>query len=321
MHSHSLDRWAHAHNFNTQVENGERRTRLVVVLTAVMMVIEIGAGYLYGSMALLADGWHMGTHVAALSITLFTYSYARRHADNPVYSFGTGKVSALGGFASAMTLAVVALLMGIESIERLISPQSIRFNEAILVAVVGLIVNLLSAWLLHGAGEHHHDHGHDHHHHDHGSGDQNLRAAYLHVLADALTSLLAIFALVAGKFYGLIWMDAMMGIVGALVITRWGYGLLRDTSKVLLDSVPGKKNLQAIRQAIESDSDNLIADLHVWRLGTQGYGVIISLVTHDPKEPQHYKALLDGIQDLKHVTIEVNGCDGESCVSGQGVSG
>jgi len=317
MHSHSLDRWVHAHNFNTQAKDGERRTLLVVVLTAAMMVIEISAGYIYGSMALLADGWHMGTHVAALSITLFTYSYARRHADNPIYSFGTGKVSALGGFASAMTLAVVALLMGIESIERLISPQSIRFNEAILVAVVGLIVNLFSAWMLHGAGDHHHENGHDHHHHDdHESGDHNLRAAYLHVLADALTSMLAIFALIAGKFYGLIWMDALMGIVGALVISRWGYGLLRDTSRVLLDSAPAKESLERIRQAIESDSDNLIADLHVWRLGPQGYGVIISLVTHEPKDPQHYKALLDGIKDLKHVTIEVNGCDGASCITG-----
>ena len=317
MHSHSLDQWAHAHDFNTQAGDGERRTRLVVLLTAVMMVIEIMAGYMYGSMALLADGWHMGTHVAALSITLFTYSYTRRHADNPVYSFGTGKVSALGGFASAMTLAVVALLMGIESVERLISPESIRFNEAIMVAVVGLIVNLLSAWLLHGANSHHHhhhDHNHDHEHHHHGGGDHNLRAAYLHVLADALTSLLAIFALITGKFYGLIWMDALMGIVGALVISRWGYGLLRDTSKVLLDSVPREENLEAIKQAIESDSDNLIADLHVWRLGPQGYGVIISLVTHEPKDPQHYKELLGDIKDLKHVTIEVNGCDGASCM-------
>ncbi len=313
MHSHSLDRWAHAHDFNTQAGDGERRTRLVVLLTAVMMVVEILAGYMFGSMALLADGWHMATHVAALSITLFTYSYARRHADNPVYSFGTGKVSALGGFASAMTLAVVALLMAIESVERLISPESIRFNEAIMVAVIGLIVNLLSAWLLHDADGHHHHHGYAHGH-EHHAGDHNLRAAYLHVLADALTSLLAIFALIAGKFYGLIWMDALMGIVGALVISRWGYGLLRETSRVLLDSVPGEKSLDAIRSAIESDSDNLIADLHVWRLGSQGYGVIISLVSHEPKDPQHYKALLAGIKDLKHVTIEVNGCDGDSCI-------
>lgn len=322
MHSHSLDRWAHAHDFNIQSEESERRTRLVVLLTAVMMVIEIVAGYMYGSMALLADGWHMGTHVAALGISLFTYGYARRHADNPVYSFGTGKVSALGGFASAMTLAVVALLMGVESIERLISPESIRFNEAIMVAVAGLIVNLFSAWLLQGGDGHHHHHDHDqdnnqrHHHHGHGGRDHNLRAAYLHVLADAMTSLLAIFALVAGKYYGLIWMDALMGIVGALVISRWGYGLLRDTSKVLLDSVPGKETLEAIRSAIESDADNLIADLHVWRLGPQGYGVIISLVTHEPKDPQHYKALLKGFKDLRHVTIEVNGCADESCMAG-----
>ncbi len=313
MHSYSLDGLAHAHDFNSQSKDGERRTRQVVILTAVMMVIEIAAGYLYGSMALLADGWHMGTHVAALGITLFTYNYAHRHADNPVYSFGTGKVSALGGFASAMTLAVVAILMGLESVERLISPETIRFDQAILVAVAGLIVNLFSAWLLQGGEGHQHD-GDGHHHHHHAGHDHNLRAAYLHVLADAMTSLLAIFALVVGKFYGLVWMDALMGIVGALVISRWGYGLLRDTSKVLLDSVPEDKTMQAIRNAIESDSDNLIADLHVWRLGPRGYGVIISLVSHEPKDPGHYKALLQGFEDIRHVTIEVNGCD-EECMS------
>lgn len=288
MHLHSLDRWSHPHDFNTQSEEGERRTRLVVILTAVMMLIEIVAGYLYGSMALLADGWHMGTHVAALGITLFTYRYARLHADNPVYSFGTGKVSALGGFASAMTLAVIALMMGGESIKRLISPELIQFDQAILVAVVGLIVNLFSAWLLQGR-EHHHDH-------DHAGHDHNLRAAYLHVLADAMTSLLAIFALVVGKFYGFVWMDALMGIVGALVISRWGYGLLRDTSRVLLDSVPKQETLESIQNAIESDSDNMISDLHVWRLGPQGYGVIISLVTHEPQKIQvttkHYCKVL-----------------------------
>ncbi len=311
MHSHSLDRLAHAHDFNSRSKDGERRTRQVVILTAVMMVIEIAAGYLYGSMALLADGWHMGTHVAALGITLFTYNYARRHADNPVYSFGTGKVSALGGFASAMALAVVALLMGVESVERLISPEVIQFDQAILVAVAGLIVNLFSAWLLQGGEGHQHHHDHEEGHHHHAERDHNLRAAYLHVLADAMTSLLAIFALVVGKFYGLVWMDALMGMVGALVISRWGYGLLCDTSKVLLDSVPEDETLQAIRNAVESDSDNLIADLHVWRLGPQGYGVIISLVTHEPKDPGHYKALLQGFKDLLHVTIEVNGCDEE----------
>lgn len=314
MSFNSLDRFFHAHDFNAPSEQGERRTKLVVLLTAVMMVIEIAGGYIYGSMALLADGWHMGTHVAALGITLFTYGYARRHADNPVYSFGTGKVGALGGFASAMTLAMVALMMGAESIQRLVSPELIHFNQAIMVAVIGLVVNLFCAWLLQtGEEHHHHDHDHDHDaghaHHDHAGHDHNLRAAYLHVLADAMTSLLAIFALVVGKFYGLLWMDALMGIVGAVVISSWGYGLLRATSRILLDSVPDHATLRAIQDAIEADSDNMIADLHVWRLGPQGYGVIISLVTHAPKDPSHYKELLQGFSDLRHVTIEVNGCD------------
>ncbi len=208
MHIHSLEQWRHDHNFNIDTSEGERRTRLVVLLTAVMMVVEIAAGYLFGSMALLADGWHMGTHVAALAISLFAYRYARQNAENPRFSFGTGKVTALGGFASAISLAMVALLMGVESVERLIAPETIRFNQAILVAVVGLVVNLLSAWLLHGGSPAHHLHDDDHHHGHPHQHDQNLRAAYLHVIADALTSVLAIIALFAGKYFDWIWMDA-----------------------------------------------------------------------------------------------------------------
>lgn len=313
MHIHSLERWRHDHNFNIDTSEGERRTRLVVVLTAVTMVVEIGAGYLFGSMALLADGWHMGTHVAALAISLFAYRYARQNAQNPRFSFGTGKVTALGGFASAITLVMVALLMGVESVHRLLAPETIRFDEAILVAVLGLLVNLLSAWLLHGgsAVHHHHDgHQHGHHHHD----DQNLRAAYLHVVADALTSVLAIIALFAGKNFGWIWMDALMGIVGAVLITRWSIGLLKDTSGVLLDSVPSDEIGRRITDVIEAESDNRIVDLHIWQLGPGSYGVIISLVTHEPRDPEHYKALIQDIRSLGHVTIEVTGCEGEACM-------
>lgn len=306
MHHDSLDTWQHAHDFNPDTTDGERRTRLVVLLTACMMVVEIVAGLMFGSMALLADGWHMATHVAALGISLFAYRYARRHADNPVYSFGTGKVGALGGFASAIALAVVALLMGMESIERLMSPRTIFFDQAIAVAVIGLLVNLASAWLLHdgqahGHTGHAHDHGHAHH-------DHNLRAAYLHVLADALTSLLAIVALVAGKFFGWIWLDACMGLVGAGLITRWGYGLLRETSGILLDSVPDADINVRVRERIEADADNRITDLHVWRLGPMHYGAIVSLVTHEPRSPEHYKGLLDDLAELRHVTVEVNPC-------------
>ncbi len=313
MHFHSLDQWQHAHDFNIDSTEGERKTLMVVLLTACMMVVEIAAGYLFGSMALLADGWHMGTHVAALSISIFAYRYARRHADNPMYSFGTGKVSALGGFASAIALAVVALMMAIESVERLLVPQTIRFDEAILVAIIGLVVNLVSAWLLHGGHGHHHHESHQHqahHHHDH-----NLRAAYLHVIADALTSLLAIVALFTGKYFGWVWMDAVMGLVGAVLITRWGYGLLVETSAVLLDSTPDEQTHHDIKTAIESDADNQVTDLHVWRLGPGHYGVIISLVTHDPQAPQHYKALLRGLTQIGHITIEVNHCVEEACAN------
>jgi cation diffusion facilitator family transporter len=316
MHIESLDQWKHDHDLNIDTSQGEKRTRLVVLLTACMMVIEITAGYLFGSMALLADGWHMGTHVAALAISLFAYRYARQHADNPAYSFGTGKVSALGGFSSAVALALVAVLMGLESLHRLLFPQTIQFNQAILVAVIGLLVNLLSAWLLHGGAahshhHHHHDAARDDHHHDH-----NLRAAYLHVIADALTSVLAIIALFTGKYFDWLWMDACMGLVGAALITRWGYGLLKETSRVLLDSAPDANTLAQIGQAIESDADNRITDLHVWRLGPRSYGVIISLVTHQPRDPEHYKALLKDFGELRHITIEVNHCEHEPCISG-----
>jgi cation diffusion facilitator family transporter len=310
MHVHNLDQWKHRHDFALDTREGERRTRLVVGLTATMMVVEIAAGYSFGSMALLADGWHMGTHVAALAISLFAYRYARRHVDNPAFSFGTGKVGALGGFASAVALAVVALLMGMESVQRLLAPERIDFDQAIAVAVVGLLVNVASAWLLQGGDSHHHEEhgagaGH-HHHHDH-----NLRAAYLHVLADALTSLLAILALLTGKYFGWIWMDACMGLVGAALITRWGYGLLKDTSGVLLDGAPGGDRLRQMREAVEADADNRVVDLHVWRLGPTGFGAIVSLVTHQPREPQYYKALLSRFAELRHVTVEVNRCGGE----------
>lgn len=312
MHTHNLNQWQHSHDFHVSSSHGERRTLHVVILTACMMVIEIGAGYLYGSMALLADGWHMGTHVAALGIALFAYSYARHHARNPRFTFGTGKVGSLGGFASAIALAVVALLMGFESVERLLAPQSIRFDEAILVAAVGLGVNLASAWLLQDghAHSHHHDHAHSgHRHHDH-----NLQAAYLHVLADALTSVLAIVALFAGKLFGWVWMDALMGIVGAVVIARWSLGLIRETSGVLLDGSPNKKLANDVKQAIESDADNRVTDLHLWQVGPDRVAAIISIVTHEPRDPSHYKGLLAGFADLAHTTIEVNGCAGKSCI-------
>jgi len=314
MHRDTLSEWQHGHDFAVLHEQGEKRTQQVLALTAVMMLVEIVAGIAYGSMALLADGWHMGTHVAAFMITVFAYRYARRHASNPDFAFGTGKVSVLGGFASAVTLAVVALVMLAESLQRIFDPHAIHFNEAIAVAVLGLIVNLISAFLLQDHHHHHHDHDHDHGHAHHHHHDHNLRAAYLHVLADALTSLLAIIALVAGKYFGWVWMDPVMGIVGAVVITRWSYGLLRETSPVLLDGSIAVQHREAIRECIEKDADNRVSDLHIWRVGPAHYAVILSLVTHEPRSPAHYKSLLADFHDLAHVTVEVNRCQGEPCV-------
>jgi cation diffusion facilitator family transporter len=317
MHIHTLQKWKHSHRYNIEDGHSERNTRRVIVLTLSMMIIEITAGYLFGSMALLADGWHMGTHAVALGITAFAYYYARRHSDNPNYSFGTGKVGVLGGFTSAVVLGVIALLIGVESIQRLISPQAIRFNEAIAVAFVGLVVNVISAFLLQERHHHGHEHGHDH-----GQikkfRDHNLRAAYFHVLADALTSVLAIIALFTGKAFGWIWMDPIMGIVGALIISRWSYGLLVDTGKVLLDRDVNQEAVEEIRSIIESDSDNRVADLHVWRVGSHHLSAIVSIVTHFPKSPDHYKKLLTDYDEIAHVTVEVNPCDTEPCIAQPG---
>jgi cation diffusion facilitator family transporter len=295
----------------------------VVGLTLAMMIGEIVAGMAFGSMALLADGWHMGTHAAALGVAAFAYAYARRHAADPRYSFGTGKVGALGGFASAVGLAVVALLVLVESLSRLSSPVGIRFDEAIAVAALGLAVNLGSAWLLR---DHDHGHGHDEHAHPRGEGDHphahaghahhapdhhlhrdhNLRAAYLHVLADALTSVLAIVALLAGRTLGWTWMDPVMGIVGSVVIARWSFRLLRETGAVLLDAEVGEVRRRALREAIEAGGDHRVADLHVWRVGPRHLSAIVTVVAREPLPPDAYKARLAAFADLAHVTIEVH---------------
>jgi cation diffusion facilitator family transporter len=308
MHTHDLKEWQHQHKSNNENRKAERNTLRVMWLTLIMMVIEITTGLISGSMALLADGWHMGTHFFALGITAFAYYFSRKHATDPSYSFGTGKVDVLGGFTSAIVLAVVALLMVVESLQRLFNPENILFNEALIVAVIGLIVNLVSAMLL---NDHSHSHGScdGHHHHDH-----NLKAAYLHVLADALTSLLAIVALLAGKHMGWIWLDPAMGIVGALVISRWAYGLLRDTSKILLDRNGDSEAADRIYSLIEADSDNRIADFHLWMISANKQALILSIVTHDPKPTDHYKNLLKGREKLDHITIEVHVPASEACM-------
>jgi cation diffusion facilitator family transporter len=321
MHSHTLHHWQHDHVFlGEHHDRHERRTWLVVGLTAAMMVAEIVAGTIFGSMALVADGWHMSTHAAALAIAALAYRFARRHARDPRFSFGTGKVGELAAFSSAIILALIALLIGYESLMRLMAPVPIQFGEATVVAVIGLVVNLASAWLLggehhhtghHHAHEHHHDHDDHHHGHAHGahhhSGDTNIRAAYLHVLADALTSVLAIVALLAGRFYGWSWLDPVMGVVGALVIAQWSWGLIRTAGATLLDTVPDQRLAQSVRERIEVGEDR-VTDLHLWRLGPGHVGLIVSVVSDAPRSPDAYKQRLTGIEGLSHLTVEVHAC-------------
>jgi cation diffusion facilitator family transporter len=318
----------HEHVFlGADHERNERKVWLVIALTATMMVAEIIAGSVFGSMALTADGWHMSTHAGAMLIAALAYLYARRNARNPRYTFGTGKLGDLAGFASAIVLALIALVIAWESFVRLADPVTIDFDQAIFVAVIGLAVNLVSAWLLkddhahHHGGHHahhggHHGHHDGHHHHEghhgnharsvgHAGKDNNLRAAYLHVIADALTSVLAIAALILGKFYGWNALDPIMGIVGGLVIARWSWGLIGVTSTVLLDAQSENKDLAGeIRRQVETQEDR-ISDLHVWQVGPGHHAAIIALVTSKPQPPSFYKEKLRSLEDLSHVTVEV----------------
>ena len=310
MHTRAVSDWQHDHLFEQDKPRpGEKRTLIVVALTAVAMVVELAAGLAFGSMALLADGLHMASHTAALGIAVAAYVYTRRQAHNRNWTFGTGKVNALGGFASALLLVLFAVLMAWESTDRIFNPVAIAFNEAILVAIAGLAVNAACMVILGfgGQGGHHHHH---HHHHGgaHGHGDHNLRGAYLHVLADALTSLLAIFALVSGKFFGLMWMDPMIGILGAALVTHWAWGLLRNSSGVLLDRQAPRETCDRIRQALEGGGDDRVADLHVWSIGPNIYAMACAVITHEPKPPQHYRNLLPREAGIVHSTIEVHHC-------------
>ena len=292
-----MSRWRHSHAFGQDKKQpGEFRTFIVIAITSSMMLVEIAAGLAFGSMALLADGLHMGSHTIALSINAFAYVYARRNANNERYSFGTGKVNTLGGYTGAILLAVVASMMAWESVERLIAPISIAFNQAIIVAVLGLVVNGASVFIL-GINQ---GHGHEHHRHDH-----NLRSAYFHVLADAITSLLAIFALLVGKYFGAVWMDSVMGVVGAALVARWSLGLLKSTGVILLDQQSSKETQDSIRKKIEND-DNRIVDLHLWAVGPDIYSAVISIVSRSPQQPEYYKSLLANDLTLDHVSIEVH---------------
>ena len=311
MHSHSLDRWTHEHVFlGAQHARNERRTWLVVGLTVAMMVVEIAGGSIFGSMALLADGWHMATHALAIGIAASAYLFARRYAHDPRFAFGTGKLGELAAFASAIVLAMIALLVAWESFVRLARPVPIAYGEAMAIAAVGLLVNLGSAWLLRADHAHHHHHHHegDDHAHHHDGADNNLRAAYLHVLADAATSVLAITSLALAWSFDWRWIDPVVGVVGACVIASWSYGLIRDAGAVLLDVVPDQGAASDIRRRLEIDGDR-VSDLHLWQIGPGHRAAVVSIVTDRPQPPSAYKSRLSGVRGLSHVSVEVQPCE------------
>jgi cation diffusion facilitator family transporter len=310
MHTHDLNSWTHSHVFDAGSHAAERGTRLVMWITAAMMVVEIWAGWWFNSMALLADGWHMSSHAFAIGLSTFAYVAARRYARDSRFAFGTWKIEILAGYTSALFLLGVAAMMAFASVERIFSPQAIHFPEAIAVAVVGLVVNIACALIL-GRADAHPDHASEHHGHHHHH-DLNLRSAYLHVIADAATSVLAIVALVGGMSFGWNWLDPVMGIVGAVLVARWAWGLLRDTSRVLLDREmdnPVTAEIQDVIAALDPTQATRIADLHLWRVGKARFACILSLVTHDPDmTPSRVKAQLKEHEELAHVTVEIHQC-------------
>jgi cation diffusion facilitator family transporter len=297
-------------------QKNERKTWAVIWLCGAMMIAEIIGGMLFGSIALIADGLHMSTHAGALLLAALAYTYARKYADNPRFTFGTGKLGDLAGFSSAIILAMIALLIGYESISRFFAPVPIHFAEAIPIACLGLVVNIASAWLLSGGGHHHH-HGHSHGHtddeHDHehehttqglAHRDNNIRAAVIHVVADAAVSVLVIGGLLLARVFGWLWMDPLAGIIGACVIASWSYGLVKDTGSILLDMNPDRLLADSLRQTIESDGDQ-VGDLHLWRLGPGHLGAILSVSTKAPHDPDYYRGKLARFRSLSHLTIEV----------------
>ncbi|HTN94151.1 MAG TPA: CDF family Co(II)/Ni(II) efflux transporter DmeF [Gallionella sp.] len=304
----AADDLKHSHRFDEGNPLAERSTLRVAILTAVMMAVEITGGWYYNSMALLADGWHMSSHTVALGLSVFAYAYARKYAHDPRFSFGTWKIEVLGGYTSAIFLVMVAGLMVYQSVERLITPSPIHYNEAIAIAIVGLLVNLVSAWLLKDGHHHHHDHEDSHDVQGHpGHHDLNLRSAYLHVLADAATSVLAIIALFGGKLWGASWLDPVMGLVGAGLVSAWAFGLLRDTGRVLLDAEMNAPVVTEIREVIDAlPFKAILSDLHVWRVGKGKYACILSLATDYQASPEYFKQQLSIHEELVHISIEIN---------------
>ncbi len=318
MHTHDLSAWQHDHVFDAGNAAAERSTRWVLWLTAAMMVAEIAAGWFYNSMALLADGFHMSSHAVAIGLSTFAYTAARRLARDPRYAFGTWKIEVLGGFASAVFLLVIVVLMLYGSVERLFRPEAIHYPEAMSIAALGLGVNLVSAWLLGAAHHHGHDHGHHHHGHDHPHDhhhDLNLKSAYVHVLADAATSVAALVALAGGWLYGWSWLDPVMGIVGAVVVAAWARNLIAETAKVLLDREMDHPVVDEIREVIAEQgaaSHTMIADLHVWRVGKASYACALGLVTHDQTlTPAEVRRWLSVHEEIVHTTVEIQHCPDE----------
>ncbi|HCE45713.1 MAG TPA: cation transporter [Lentisphaeria bacterium] len=312
MHTKDISSYQHSHVFSLTEKKTETKTFWVVVLTVSMMFVEVITGWIYHSMALFADGCHMSTHALALTISLMAFIFARRHATDRSYTFGTWKLEVLGGFTSGIILGFVGLFMGYVSIVRLYQPMEIKYNDAILVAVIGLAVNLISILLL-NPGHHHHHHGHDdddhsHDEHHHGHENLNLKAAYLHVMADAMTSVFAIIALLGVKLMGWNWLDPLMGIAGAMLVLRWTCLLLEETGVILLDKDVGSSVSEEIKSIIESDSDTRISDLHVWKVGMNKYACIISLVSSTPHDLKYYKQLLSAHGEIVHLTIEISKC-------------
>jgi cation diffusion facilitator family transporter len=310
-------RWEPSHDYRPLETTAERQAWRVAALTGATMLVEIVAGYAFNSMALLADGWHMASHMLAIGLTALAYLLARRYANDPRFAFGTWKIEVLAGFASSLMLLAVVAMLAFESLWRLWQPQVIAFDMALWVAVVGLLVNLLSAWMLRDPHQHGHGHTHGHgaHAHDHAAPtagrDLNRHAAFVHVLADALTSVAAIVALLGGLLFGWSWLDPLMGVVGALIIAVWAKGLLLETAKVLLDREMDSPVVERVRAALAEEADTELADLHLWRVGRAQFACIVSVVTHGPATADRYKARLAGIDELVHVTVEVNCCGAE----------
>ena len=307
MNTHDLSNWTHDHVFDTGNVAAERGTRAVMWITLAMMVVEVAAGYGFNSMALLADGWHMSSHALAIGLSAFAYAAARRYADDPRFAFGTWKIEILGGYTSAIVLLGVAATMLFSSVERILAPQPVDYRDALVVAIIGLIVNVVCALILGRAHDHDHDNGDHAHHHD-----LNLTSAYLHVVADAATSVLAIAALVGGLAYGWSWLDPAMGMVGAALVAAWARNLLRDTSNVLLDREMDHPVVDEIRAVIEGDrpdGETHVADLHVWRVGKQSYSCALTLVTHRPDlSADDVRDRLAVHDEIAHATVEIHRC-------------